>query len=1687
MADDGGLEALQALHKNLSNTTEALKADREFEARNELILRFLQSSGALLDDLTPTFRGLLERPGRKKESRDAVLSGKVTISDEEYSLNKDFQELTLQIADGLELDEIEAAKLALLAEDEEIAWGRSRKECAIIRFHKQRNYLLNCMLLLLELAKEEDEIVAEGVGENLGALGSLSRYVSENILRENLPGITNSPSQPRFVPTCASTMGDIRTWLQKLAEQVASAAVLGVASEARFQETVEFTYVSLTQQHELLSVILCHAIEKHVAIENDFLDFLRILKQATRYDSCTVHLVPVLGTYITIFGSTEGSGSVEQARKLNRIVCQQSEDEVRSLPFLSAAVRAWWIAEYSGWYMDDAAGSGLSGIDIDEEDKERSKQFAEALRDGAFDFMLAVIADVKASEWEDAARKSLRQWLRKRTPTLSLDTIPFTEPFQVRLAAKLETFVDAFISNMPDVLRRLKIEEDEQRQTSQAQEQDYDLERFLLIIAYSFEGRPEAADGFWGDPENNLAGFLQWASRRATTPVQAAFCEMLQSLSEDEPSAKSAHEFLLDEAHQIRKPLTITWAHIIHELEYFANKSREKPAATQVSMNRAVKVNPEQAETEPEFAAMLESYLRLMAKLAAQSEAARKYLLEQPHLLRVLFQVVSSLVAPRIRACTFRALSALLNRKTIEQNNVLWQYLEACLSGRFFLSTNRAGSSSAQPPSFYMEGLFQEMSPHADDAIAFIQLLHALTSLPEGSSSLRDLLPYPKDLGASTRMRPGIEPYIDFALGHMFSVRAQDIPEVVQQRMLRLCCLEFALTCVSTFNEDLIIFSNETNINVDSAIKCDSLENYVTLHPFARVMEWMYDAKFMKGILDTIHQNRADIEKATQDSPLILSILRAIELISKALDLQATYTNLIRPIVKPQSRTQGRSPYIPVSNGALASIEDGLMMSMALMADLGGYCGIGHPDLTLASLKLLEKISASPRIISVWHSGSSNLSHRNKAIMALEEHNDAATIAGTFIGEFKIPLDFFKESESPQHQTKLYILDFLHSCLQASPDRPTIAHLLLGFRCGASTLEIEPGSPFDRRSSLFHELLPVMIEVPSLNEEGSMVTWLVNFRYKVMRILRILWSSPLSARIVLEELRENDFLFHILMQGLVVQQNLLWDGVEASGPDFLACPAAEGYVDFLSMRAMALEYVTRELCSVSLGHTPALKRRIFDALGGQIKVDGLEIISVPSAFEFQDSLPQESQFATAPPEFRFVGELDLSSCLEEDDDLNRVYNLNKVQEILLLRYNETSKSGQLILQEDAELMELEKDNLLQYLRYLNRFTQVRSYSLKVLAAWTRLLMVMTDCNEFKGTNKVSFILQTLQAMLPSLEMYGSDNPGAALELAKLAKVLLFELDFETMTSTDKQSRAVENLISDKLFQLLQVCLSAIAKWAGNQELRAVYYSICYRHLTGLVDHGHGVSSSLRKTARTIQAFGEKLLNVVCDDAFGGDAACQSAALILLGSLVQLGKQEKDNFVVEALNRLNFIGILVDSLRDVLAEWEVVSRTGDPDQQNYIDAKLALLLQLCQTREGAKNVLHANLFRAIEQSGLFSVDPELQVNSSDSKALERHYDLLVKVARIIGAAIVSRGSHNVLQGRRFLTEHRMLVMHVLKRSAGIGAGVGKTEELLSERVSDLAEAFMVVITATGFLEFEGGNLQEDKRPAPMLFH
>ncbi|MBE3050509.1 hypothetical protein IMZ48_50060, partial [Candidatus Bathyarchaeota archaeon] len=864
----------------------------------------------------------------------------------------------------------------------------------------------------------------------------------------------------------------------------------------------------------------------------------------------------------------------------------------------------------------------------------------------------------------------------------------------------------------------------------------------------------------------------------------------------------------------------------------------------------------------------------------------------------------------------------------------------------------------------------EEISHGFEEPYAFILLLSSLVTPVEDASPLSDSLPFPENLGSSYRM-PGIDSFVDYVLGDVLSKKTEELTDKNQARMLRLQCLEFAVVCLESFNENLIILANSTNLPIDSAMATSDLPTYVRMHPFARVMDWMLTEKAVKAVFSAIHQPIAEVGNAPPDSPLILGILRAITLITCILDLQPTYLNIIRPIIRNQSNYRRLSG----STSRYSSFEDGLVGHLDLVVDLGNFCGLGHPDLSLACLKLLERISVSSRITSAWSANVGARTHRNKAIVSLEANGDHEAISRSLMSDLEAPLDPGREMDSPVYLTKIYILDFLYACLRESPRKPSIAHLLLGFQCEVDSVTVEPSSPFYRGSSVFRSL----IDLWSLThpQDGSGVRqWLVALEYRVLRILQILWTSPMTAPIVVDELRAADFVFALLAKESPILPGLLWEGQAMPTLEFPLTDGAVALTEFLSHRTALFNYLAMELCSVSQERSPTYKRRIFEALRGTVVVESQETISVSSIFELFDFILPTSDWQLAEPTFHFYTDLDLDVCVDDDSDGNRTYNVERVREILLVKRSEARGDSQVIVPLEAALIDREENAIIEYLVSSNRQTQIIAQSHKLLKAWVNLVLIMIESNDFQGSARTSFYLETLQTILPSLEVCASERQHLAYELAKLAKVLLFKLDLTPPGPADSvagKGAEMSHLVGDKLYQLFQICLQAIGKWADQSELRSVYYSICYRYLTGMVDKESAVLGR-QKTMRTIQIYGDRLANVICDDAYGGEPGCQTSALILLSALVNLGSQEDDSHVVDTLSRVNFIGVLVDSLKGMMRE----GAEGMREQSHCHDAKLALLLRLCQTKEGAKYVLHANLFRAVELSGLFSVDPELQI-------------------------------------------------------------------------------------------------------------
>ncbi|KAB8295891.1 hypothetical protein EYC80_008712 [Monilinia laxa] len=1628
------LNEIQALHSDLL----ALSNSR---------LPNLERLAIELEAHIAAFRNLLDQKNRNEQSRKSIETGKVQRDGQIYEINDDFKHGTFQLADELNLDEVEASQIFFDAQDDADATGRSILSCSIIRFHQRRKLLLDCLRLTLQQNAE-----LEGSSEQEQELKAYLGTIITSAIHIKPANTTTTSNTPNFVSKCISAMGDIRQWLQKISDKVSSASVLGQPSQPDLLEIMEYQRHSLIKQHELLGVIVLYLVKGNHSVVGDFELLLGVLKKADKYDNILVHHFPALAAYIWRFGSPEGGSTILDARALDKKINVKTDQNSWVLPYAHAAFRAWWLAEYSGWYVEHHDGLP-HGINLEEEAKQRSQQFNEALKDGAFDFLLSLSADVKAASWSEPSRQGFRLWLQRKAPQLLSDSVSFSDFFEDQFMEQLQTFIDSFITNLPDVLRRLRIDEDEQRQLSHEHEHDLDLERFIVAISYAFDGRPKAAlDGFWDVPDGALIGFMYWASRRASTPLVSAFCEMLQAISGDVECATAAHEFLLDESPQagkMKRAHALTWNQIFKELTFFTNKLRDQPVP-QAQAYRHGKPNHDQAELEPESYIMLESYLRLISQLCSHSAVARQFLMQHPsyQLTDLLFQLAASSIPSRFRACAFTALRSLLSNKTKPAAEYLWTALDIWISGGY--AHNTSTQRNTAPPSYAPDAILRKFGAGFEEPDAFIMLLHALVLPYEDDSALRDGLPFPELLGASSRM-PGIDPYVDFAVGQVFGSRMSEVMDPIQLRLLQLTCLTFITTCLETFNEDLVIFANRSNVSVDTAIKTSDLQTYVLLHPFSRVMEWIYNSSVMDAIFAAIHQDVNEVASAAPDSPSIMCLLQGIRAVTLIMDLQSTYRDIIRPLIKRQA-SHRRSP---VPNAAYASFEDGVLNHLTIIPDLGLYCSSGNPELVIASLKLLEKLSASPRLAPAPKAGSRRID-RNKAIAALEENNAAEAISRSLLQEIEASIDETQGPTSESYIIKVQILDFLIACLESCPGRTTIAHLLLGFQCRNDHVEVDVDSLFSRRISLFHSILTLANDIPLDGDEG-VPSWLVSLRYKCLRLLKQLWHSPLSSNVVMVEMRSNNSFFDMFIKQTLIRPGLLWDGRDLADPEFLDSTSATCLSNFLSQRAIALQYTAAELRQIALSHLPSLKERMFNTLLGSTMVeDGQQIdnCSVFDLFDFMD-IPLDQSIALGS--LSYFKDIDVSVCEEVHNDLPPLFNMVKLEELLILRKSELMATKRLENPQDLITFTDEAQMMFNYYFIDNKLKELKAARHKALQSWVQLLLVMIESMAYDESTKTVFVLQTLQNILPRLENC-LETPADALELAKLTKTLLFSLNLDS--DAFKEGDLGQNL-SDKLFHVFELSLRAINVVGANGPLKEIFYSVSYRYLTGTseteipvspeTENLNGLNGSIRlpgqsnrglapipglrkpHSTQTVKLAGDRLIDIICDDALVGEQNCRIAALLLLDATVLLSD---------------------------------------------LYARLALLVHISQTRSGATAVLNSGLFHSILTSGLFALDTDLEIDFHDSQAVSRHYSLLAAIMRVICCALVSRGLQNeqsLDQGRRFLADNRAAILAVLKRSAGLGL----ENDVAEQSIVDISDSFMLLMTITRFVDFEEITIQ--KRP------
>ncbi|GMF77188.1 unnamed protein product [Aspergillus oryzae] len=1601
MGDRDTLAGLRGLYQDLSSLTESsfVNIDR---LRVEL--------EAHIDD----FRKLLDRPPKNNSSRQAVLSGKITVDDLEYSINEEFQQGALQLADALGIDELEAAHLFLGAQDHAQMLDRTPLIAAIMRFHERRHFLLESLRLILQESFEVEREMTQVLMQDMIA------FVVE---------IKNGPlrNASLFARKCMKSMEDIEKWLVLVAEQIQKASIVGQAEDADIMEAIEYQRASLQQQHESLGAILCYLFKGPYTSPEDLRLLLVNLRKLDRFDGLLVHYIPSIIAAFVQHGSPESSNSYKEARSLHTAVTSTKDGQSWALPTFHSAIIALWLAVYGGWDFDGPS-SPLPGVDLEKDAEERTKMFMTALDDGGLDFMLAVCSGVNNEEWADPARSELVTLLLKESSSAMPESDTCAPYMKCLLMENFEVFVESCIANMPDAVRMLKSEEDSQRLDQITALRDgltsslhrglvearTHLESFLMVMAFAFEQRPDAAQEFWADPDGNLYGFLQWASKRQTVPRVSAFCELLCSISGSEDNATAAHRFLTEEdkfmSAKFKRSTSMNWSQMFAELELYATKVTEKPpASTSQTILRSRKSEPADM-SEPESPVMLTCYLRLLGHLCRQSVAIRDWMLHHPsfNVVSTLLTLCSGPIPTHLRATVFATLAALMTERTPINGNEMWLSIDQWISGGS-MSASGMGKIPvvSNPLVWHEQQAFQKFGESFDQANAFVTLINSLVSPTSDSADYHLSLPFPESLGSSYRM-PGIEPYIDFILGHALSRKLPDLNER-QSRMLTYNCLEFVVTCLKSFNESLVsVLSQPT---VPSDVKTSSLVTYVRLHPFARVAEWLFNEDVIKAIFATAHQDIAEVSKAASDSILVLSVVRSLEVMDLIMDLQSTYFNIVRPLIKSQTGGSRTS----VANSSLSAFEDSVLSNLSIVPALCLYCSTAHQQLTITSMVLLEKLSSSTKLNKVSSPGLAKWRSSNKIVEVLSTEVEVDSVARPLVSQMQPEVrELDHGSQSSGYIIRESLLALLNSCLRMITDRPTIAHLLLGFSSVGNMLDISSDGLLANGMSLLHAIITFLQSYPD-QVDGNILSWMVHLKRMALEVLKHLWSSRISSYFTLTEMRASRFLQSLLASQPIIGPNTPWDGFPIMTEEFWISDSASALAEFLLFRSYLYAYATTEVRSAAKLRSPTLQADIMSTLFGNSTSETGDAVLNPTVFDLFDFADLDIGRQLQPPMLVLLDGIMLEACAKEADDSLVLYSEAELEELIQLRKEELLSSGHLRPQDEDQFL-AEAEGLKIFVHATNQSRKINNNRYLALRSWTELITTMLTCSEIEGGRKSTFILHTIQLILPKLEAAVEEDLPEATELARLAEVLVTKL--ESSATKANSARRSGDVIDEKLHQLFQICVRGIALATGNVNLRETFYNICSSYIARIIQPDTGHESIKQHSHQIVKMAGTTLIEAICDDAYAGQETCRVSALLFLNLLAALDKQG-DSILAESISQSNYLSLFLDAIRT------------------------------------------------------------LPIELRNAQANGKYYDLLDSVLRVIVSAAFSRGLHNeqmMEQTRAFLAENRQSMVGIFKRFAKIGGGGAADHH---NALTNLTKSYMALVAATDFLEQNSRGATEQR--------
>lgn len=1437
-----------------------------------------------------------------------------------YSLPDEVKQNAFRLADIVDLDEVEAARRLILDQESALSIGLPPLEFSINQLREDQYFTLDTLRLVLHLsipdeARDDQALLNSRFGDLTSRIVEISKTQAEKHIT--------------FFQRCLDAMAGLRSSVYQNQERAQRASVLGPSTEEFGMNSLSQQTSDLLAQHEVLGCILVALARLNRGTLDDLQALWKVLQSFEKYESTLLHHMPAtfeLCIRLAAYNSEQTRRTIDQ---INDNLFDEQYKTKWPLHYVRAAIQLVWTSSYATWVYEDAPdGDDLDGR-VERSAKLLADRFNESLTEHSFDFLLAMVADVQDPAWPDHARTGLRRWLQRQPGPTNGEMTPVSEAFRNVVAGEVEQIVDSIISNLPDDLRGLRTDEEQHRHLRIPEDHQYDLERFMLTITYSYSNRPESALQFWSDSEGNLYGFLLWAAKRQLTSIASLFCEMLVSLSQSEPCATAAYKLLEEDKSQsmgrIQYSQLMSWTIIFSEITYYMKKTHGRAITLPISKSyNADPAREEPPEIEEEAAVMLQSYLRLIAQVVRYSPEARSMMLSSTdyNAIDSIWSFCSKSLPSRLRACAFNTLEAFLQDKSQHDHEQFWQALGVWLTeGGSVGPADARNPTNSLPTSTAEEMAFTQTGDNFEEASAFLCFLQALIAPVSPPDQLRDRLPFFDQYSPSASQK-GIDQLVDFAMNRVFVKLSEELSDRTERQLLRLTCFNFISLCLQSFNDHLLLLADSYDGAIDKCLSAQSLDHYLALHPFHKVMSWLFNDQVLSVLFAASHEDAEQVSNCSSTSPTVLSLTRCLETMLLIMENQKTYMTQVRRSVE-QSGIKAR--YTPVANRTLTSFEESVLSHPELVVDLCLYCGSGHEEITLVSLRLLERLMTSVTYLTSKTPGPRQLRGVDQICELLRASGDA----------LKIPQSLFLQLQATSGSALLEensfpvllrraVLSLLDGGLDARDNRPSFTHMLLGLEDNQGILVFSDDS-LNSRASLFREIVGIAIQTSAFDPSLGPTAEQMHICTASWQILRKLWRSTASSAVVLTELQIAEFWAACAANATPVNQATPWSGVVLGHPNFLILPSAECLRGFLAYRSLLFDYFSMEIRFLRSNGSLTDLDKASAALQGQCSPLTAPPFRCASILDMFDFMAMDLPLIPLQPESSTVSLRDLSACKDPQDATHRFYDLSLVRDFLELKERELQAKGLDPNSPEGNQISGELQGLEFFCLATNEAQRLQEARLSTLLNWQQLITSMLDILELTLPTKTSFIMKVLQLILPILDKLSTEgDQSEAIIVARLARAVIGHFDFRTLTSRGAGSG---DIATHRLSKLFSTCIQGVYDPAAEIALRETLYTNCHLYLQGILELGEDGRLQQQEAVKVIKGSGMRLTEAICDDANTGAAAVMMPALLLLQDIIVISQTRDLRFFMLNLAKLGYPAILIESMRTIVDEAKSIPSEG----------------------------------------------------------------------------------------------------------------------------------------------------------------